>query len=148
MRNYARRHKRCSESPNLPSSAASPRQDPAAGPCPSRPLGSCTLLHGGSCRSCCKSFGFRQLSSCASVWTLTSPSAYSKKKIIISNRNDDEAVKARTSLRRGVSRSGGERVGGCRDQTPLVRGACAEVVLPLPEDPAGRCSFPGQKWHT
>lgn len=52
LRNYARRHKR-NPILNVPSSAASPRLDPTAGPCPSRPLGSCKLLHVESCRSCC-----------------------------------------------------------------------------------------------
>lgn len=45
VRNYARRHKR-PYIQNLPSSAASPRRGPAAGPCPSRPPGSYTLVHG------------------------------------------------------------------------------------------------------
>lgn len=91
--------------------------------------------------------GFDSCHRSASVRTSQVPSAYSeeKKNLWAIERTTwgqeppwDEESRFR----------GGETVGGCRDQTPLVRGGCAEVVLPLPEDPAGRCSFPGQKLNT
>lgn len=93
--------------------------------------------------------GFDSCHGSVSVRTLRVPPQLIGKNKKISNRNDeDDAVRPKNLLVSRFRGGEGETVRGCRDQTPLVRGACAEVVLPLPEDPAGRCSFPGQKWHT
>lgn len=145
VRNYAKKR---NLDPNIPSSAASPRQDPAAGLCPSPPLGSYTPHRDGSCRSCCKSFEFRRLSSCH-LWQdwLGPPQLIVKTENIQQHKRRQREGKNLLETR-GLAFEGGVSIRGCRDQTPLVRAVCAEVVLPLPEDPAGRCSFPGQKWHT
>lgn len=85
-----------------------------------------------------RNLGFDSCHRSTFVRTLLSPSAFRKKNESISGQEPPW----------GVSMSGGETVKSRRDHTPLVRGDCAEMALPQPEDPAGRCSFPGQKWHT
>lgn len=72
------------------------------------------------------------------------PSAY-REKIFSATTDGDARAKDLLETRGLALEVGVSGKGGCRDQTPPVQGACAEVVLPLTRDPVGRGSFPGQK---
>lgn len=91
-----------------------------------------------------RNLGFDSCHRSTFIRAFASPSTFSKKNESILDMTKPCEDK---NLREG-SWCRGMTVKSCRDHTPLVRGDCAEMALPLPEDPAGRCSFPGQKWHT
>lgn len=91
-----------------------------------------------------RNLGFDSCHRSTFIRAFASPSTFSKKNESILDMTKPCEDK---NLREG-SWCRGKIVKSCRDHTPLVRGDCAEMALPLAEDPAGRCSFPGQKWHT